>query len=138
MGMIFINFEKMNRWKILILGNSLIDYLIQLTWNISENKVDFKNFENISGKVKCLGSNLSINSLFLARFAKVHIFANNRFSTLNQTVRIRWYSVYYLFFVVFLAKNATNKSPKVNVYEMTCPPLESFLFANLSWTQNVR
>ena len=36
----------------------------------------------ISDQVKYLGPNLNINSLFLTRFSKVQIFANNRFSTL--------------------------------------------------------
>ena len=32
----------------------VFDYLIQLIWNISENKVNFQNFYNILDKIKYL------------------------------------------------------------------------------------
>ena len=61
----------------------VFDYLIQLIWNISENKLDFQDFRNILDKVKYLGPNLQIKALFLT---------NNRVSTLTKSC------LFYLFY----------------------------------------
>ena len=50
-------------WFIEIRLENLIG--IQQIVNISENKVDLQNFQNILDKVKYLAPNLNINSLFL-------------------------------------------------------------------------
>ena len=59
-------------------------YLIQLIWNVSENKVDFSNFPNTLYKIKYLGPNLNINSLILTLYSKILFYANNRFTTLGK------------------------------------------------------
>ena len=56
----------------------------KLIWNISENKVDFQYFLNISDKVKYLGPNLSI-LLCLNIYFKIQLFANNRFKSSENT-----------------------------------------------------
>ena len=61
---------------------NLLDYYIQLIWNILENKLDFGNFQSNLDKFKYLRPNLSINSLFLSIFSKTQFFADNRLSSL--------------------------------------------------------